>query len=59
MIGSVLSHLSGVDVINLKNLLRIDTPTIMHTLMPLGLASGLAPEIPLPVEDCLCAGEIS
>jgi len=58
VIGSVLSHLSGVEVINLKNLLRIDTPAIMHTLMPLGLAAGLAFEVPLPPEDCICAGNI-
>ena len=54
--GSVLSHLSGVELINLKNSLRIDTPAIMHTLMPLEFAAGLEIQIPLPAEDCLCAG---
>jgi len=56
--GSVLSHLPGAELIRLKSLLRIGTPAIMHTLMPVQLAGGLALDVPLPPEDCICAGSL-
>ena len=37
---------------------EIDTPAVMHSLMPLKLAAGLAPEIPLAPDDCICAGNL-
>lgn len=53
--GAILPHLSGAELIELKNLLRIDTPAVMHTVMPLELSGGAF----LEREDCVCAGKIA
>jgi len=57
--GSVLSHLPGAELIRLKNLLRIGTPAIMHTLIPIQLSGGLASDVPLLPEDCISAGSMA